>query len=119
MTDLRLKRVYRAARRSDGQRVLVDGIWPRGMSKHRLRLDHWAKDVAPSPELRRWFDHDPEKWDAFRQRYAEELDRRPEAVEDLLARLDDGPVTLLYAAKDEEHNNAVALKPYLETRRQE
>lgn len=112
--DIRVKRAYRAARRSDGARILVDRLWPRGMSKERFRLDHWAKELAPSTGLRNWYDHDPARWDEFRKRYTAELDARPGEVEELLARASEGPVTLLYAAKDEELNNAVALKAYLE-----
>jgi uncharacterized protein YeaO (DUF488 family) len=112
--DIRVKRAYRAARRSDGARVLVDRLWPRGLSKERFRFDHWAKEVAPSTELRHWFAHDPARWAEFRTRYADELDARPEEVKALLALAREGPVTLLYAAKDEELNNAVALKEYLE-----
>lgn len=109
-----MKRAYRAARRSDEARVLVDRQWPRGLSKERFRFDHWAKEVAPSTELRHWFAHDPARWAEFRTRYADELDAQPEVVEALLALAREGPVTLLYAAKNEELNNAVALKEYLE-----
>ncbi len=114
MSDLRVKRAYRAARRSDGKRVLVDRIWPRGLAKDRLRLDAWAKELAPSTDLRAWFGHDPKKWEEFCRRYARELDGKPEEVEALRQSLRDGPVTLVYGAKDEEHNNALALKRYLE-----
>lgn len=114
--DIRVKRAYRAARRSDGFRVLIDRLWPRGLSKDRLRLDLWAKDLAPSTELRRWYGHEPECWEEFTQRYARELDGEPDAVAFLLQRAAEGPVTLLYAAKDETFNNAVALKTYLEDR---
>jgi uncharacterized protein YeaO (DUF488 family) len=114
VSDLRVKRAYRAARRSDGQRVLVDRIWPRGLAKDRLRLDAWEKELAPSAELRAWFGHDPKKWEEFCKRYARELDARTEEVEALRQRLRDGPVTLVYGAKDEQHNNAVALKAYIE-----
>ncbi len=114
--DIRVKRAYRAARRSDGLRVLVDRLWPRGLSRERLRLDLWAKDLAPSPELRRWYGHDPERWAEFNQRYGRELDNQPEAVAALLARAGAGPLTLLYAARNETLNNAVALKTYLERR---
>jgi uncharacterized protein YeaO (DUF488 family) len=112
--DIRVKRAYRAARQSDGARVLVDRLWPRGLSKERFRFDHWAKELAPTTELRHWFGHDPARWDEFRTRYAEELDAQPEAVEALLALARKGPVTLLYGAKDEQFNNAVALEEYLE-----
>lgn len=114
MSELRVKRAYRAARRSDGQRVLVDRVWPRGMAKNRLRLNGWGKELAPSDELRKWFGHDPARWDDFRQRYGRELEDKADEVEALRKRLQDGPVTLVYGAKDEEHNNAVALKDYIE-----
>lgn len=114
MDEFRVKRAYRAARRSDGARVLVDRLWPRGMSKDRLRLTDWIKDLAPSEDLRRWFGHDPDRWETFCDRYAGELDAKPDAVASLRTRAAEGPVTLIYAAKDEAHNNAVALKHYLE-----
>jgi len=114
--DIRVKRAYRAARQSDGQRVLVDRLWPRGLSKDRLRLDHWAKDLAPSAELRNWFNHEPGKWKEFKERYGRELDVRAKIVEALRAHADEGPLTLIYAAKDKACNNAVALKTYLENR---
>ena len=112
--DIRVKRAYRAARRSDGARILVDRLWPRGFSKERFRLDHWAKELAPSTALRHWYNHDPARWEDFKIRYAKELDGQTEAVKALLAAAHEGPVTLLYAAKDETLNNAVALKAYLE-----
>ncbi|MEQ8816684.1 MAG: DUF488 family protein [Thalassobaculum sp.] len=117
MTEpIRTRRVYERCRPEDGSRVLVDRIWPRGISKGNLRLQHWAKEVAPSDELRRWFGHDPERWVEFRRRYAGELDARPEPVAALREWLAYGPLTLLYAARDDRHNNAVALKEYLEAR---
>ncbi len=112
--DIRVKRAYRAARRSDGFRVLVDRLWPRGLARERARLDLWAKDLAPSPELRQWYGHDPARWNDFTQRYRRELDQQPEAVAALLEQARRGPVTLVYAAKDEALNNAQALKAYLE-----
>lgn len=108
----RTKRAYEPPDRRDGVRVLVDRIWPRGRSSAELRIDHWPKDLAPSTALRKWFKHDPRKWDEFRARYAEELDKKPDAVASLLS-LDRGRVTLVYAARDGEHNNAVALAAYL------
>jgi uncharacterized protein YeaO (DUF488 family) len=111
---IRLKRAYDPPAKADGRRVLVDRVWPRGVSKDRLRLDAWLKEAAPSPSLRKWFDHDPAKWNAFKDRYFRELDQRPEAVERLLAICGDGTVTLVFGAKDTRHNNAVALKAYLE-----
>jgi uncharacterized protein YeaO (DUF488 family) len=111
---VKLKRAYDAPTKADGRRVLVDRVWPRGVSKDELRLDEWLKDLAPSAALRAWFGHDPAKWDAFKVRYFRELDERPEAVARLVARRREGTMTLVFAAKDVRHNNAVALKEYLE-----
>lgn len=108
------KRAYDTAFPDDGTRVLVDRFWPRGVSKEDAALDDWLKEVAPSDELRKWFDHDPEKWDEFCRRYYQELDEKDEAIESLRKEAEDGTLTLVYAAKDREHNNAVALKHYLE-----
>lgn len=111
---LQIKRVYDEPSKQDGTRVLVDRVWPRGLSKEKAKVGLWLKDVAPSTELRKWFGHDPDKWEAFRERYFRELDTNPEAVDRLLAEAGCGTVTLVYSAKDEKHNNAVALKAYLE-----
>jgi uncharacterized protein YeaO (DUF488 family) len=111
---LTIKRVYEPFDTRDGTRFLVERLWPRGMKKASLRMDGWLKDVAPSAALRRWFGHDPAKWDAFQRRYAAELDRHPEAWQPMLEAAQHGDVTLLYSAHDTEHNNAVALKVYLE-----
>jgi uncharacterized protein YeaO (DUF488 family) len=108
-----LRRAYDPPGEDDGWRVLVDRIWPRGMKRERLRLDGWEKDAAPSPGLRRWFGHDPAKWPEFRARYFAELDSRPEDLAELRARMRRGPLTLVYAARDREHNHAVALRDYL------
>ncbi|WP_206456232.1 DUF488 domain-containing protein [Aurantimonas marina] len=116
MTSLWLRRAYDAPGQSDGQRILVDRLWPRGVSKDALKLEEWAKEVAPSDALRDWFGHDAARWDEFTQRYTKELDANPEAVEALRDRLAKGRVTLVYAAKDTAHNNAIALKAYLEKR---
>jgi uncharacterized protein YeaO (DUF488 family) len=113
---LRLKRAYEPVSRADGMRVLVERLWPRGVSKAELHLDGWIKDVAPSTELRRWFSHDPEKWPEFRARYFRELDSRPESWRPLLSAVRRRTVTLVYSSHDEEHNNAVALKDYLQTK---
>jgi uncharacterized protein YeaO (DUF488 family) len=112
--NIKLKRAYDAPAKSDGRRVLVDRIWPRGVSKDELRLDDWLKDLAPSARLRSWFGHDPAKWDAFKDRYFRELDERPEAVERLVARSREGTLTLVFGAKDIHHNNAIALREYVE-----
>lgn len=111
--DLRVKRVYDAPAGDDGRRVLVDRVWPRGLSKDKAQLDEWLKDIAPSSSLRKWFGHDPEKWEAFRARYAEELAEKGELVNRLRDMAREGRVTLLFAAKDTEHNNAVALRDHL------
>jgi uncharacterized protein YeaO (DUF488 family) len=111
-----LQRAYDPPAKSGGRRILVDRVWPRGIAKHDLQIDAWLKDLAPSTELRKWFGHDPKKWDEFRKRYARELDQRSEALEELLEKARAGHVTLVFGAKDAEHNNAVALKEHLERR---
>jgi uncharacterized protein YeaO (DUF488 family) len=111
-----LKRAYDPPAKSDGRRILVDRVWPRGIAKNDLRIDAWLKDLAPSTELRKWFGHDPAKWDEFRKRYGRELEQRSEALEELLEKARAGHVTLLFGAKDMAHNNAVALKEHLESR---
>ncbi len=111
-----LKSVYAEPEQSDGARILVDRLWPRGMSRERLQLDGWLKELAPSDGLRRWFGHAPEKWPEFRRRYFIELAAREAPVTELLERIGKGRVTLLFAAKDQEHNNAVALRDYLISR---
>jgi len=111
------KRAYEPASEADGFRILVDRVWPRGVSKTDAGIDVWLKDIAPSSSLRKWFGHDPEKWEDFKIRYFEELDRNPEAVDALRQILDEKKkVTLVYSAKDEAHNNAAALKNYLASR---
>lgn len=109
-----LKRAYATPSRADGFRVLVERLWPRGVSKDNARIDLWPKEVAPSTELRRWFDHDPEKWGEFKRRYFAELDTRPDAVETLVERVRQGPVTFVFASRETRFNNAVALKEYVE-----
>jgi len=111
---IRVKRIYEAASEEDGQRILVDRIWPRGVSKERAAIDLWMKEVGPSTELRRWFSHDEDRWIEFKERYFSELDTRAELVDELRARAQRGSLTLLYSARDEEHNQAVALAEYLE-----
>ncbi|HSH29270.1 MAG TPA: DUF488 domain-containing protein [Thiohalobacter sp.] len=110
---IHLARVYDKDAPKAGALLLVDRIWPRGIKKAELGLDAWVKDVAPSSELRKWFSHDPEKWPEFQRRYRAELDNSAEAVEECLAWCRKGPVTLLYGAKDREHNQAVVLRDYL------
>ncbi len=113
---IQIKRVYDPPAKSDGFRVLVDRVWPRGVGKDKLKLDQWLKDIAPSTELRQWFGHDPEKWDDFRKRYFRELASHGEQVTYLRQKAAEGALTLIFAAKDAQHNNAVALKEYLERR---
>jgi len=110
--DVRIKRVYAPADPGDGQRVLVDRLWPRGVSRAGAAIDLWLLDVAPSTELRTWFGHDDELWDQFKARYEEELDENPH-LPTLLGLADDGPLTLLYGAKNEAHNQAVVLQEML------
>ena len=111
-----LKRAYDAPAEADGLRVLVDRVWPRGVSKEKANLDDWVREVAPSSELRKWFGHDPEKWPEFRKRYFRELDEKKELIDSLLQKIREGRVTLVFGARDEIHNNAVALKEYLQKR---
>ena len=118
IVELRSKRVYLPADETDGNRVLVDRLWPRGLSKEKLGNVAWIKDVAPSDALRKWFGHEPAKWDAFRKRYCAELDANPEGVTALRGALvAKGRNTLLFGTREEEHNNAVALCEYLRAHR--
>ena len=110
---IRLKRAYEEPAPGDGQRLLVDGLWPRGVTKADLQIEAWLKAIAPSTALRKWFGHDPARWDGFRSRYFAELAANAEALSQLRGYLSRGPVTLLYAARDEEHNNSVALRDFL------
>lgn len=112
-TEIRVKRVYDPAERGDGYRVLIDHVWPRGVSKERAALDEWAKELAPSDELRKWFDHRPERFGEFRSRYRSELDQHGTKLEELRGLARKAPVTVLYAARDREHNNAVVLAELL------
>lgn len=114
---IRLERAYDQPSSDGGPRFLVDRIWPRGVSREELELEAWVREVAPSDELRDWFDHDPERWDEFRERYAGELEGKPDSWRPLLDALDEhGRITLVYGAKDREHNNAVALRDFLANR---
>lgn len=112
--SLKIKRVYEDASKSDGFRILVDRIWPRGVSKEEAQVDTWLKDIAPSTELRKWFGHDPEKWGEFQKKFEAEIHDNKAALNQLKEIVKDHPtVTLVYAAKDEEHNNAVVLQKLL------
>jgi uncharacterized protein YeaO (DUF488 family) len=110
---IEIKRVYEPIQEEDGFRVLVDRVWPRGVSKKKLRADLWLKDAAPSPDLRKWFGHDRAKWEEFQQRYFAELDEKPEVIRQLLELAEKQRVTLLFAARDTEYSHAAALKKYL------
>lgn len=111
---IQVRRVYDPPEADDGARVLVDRLWPRGISKERAHLDLWLKDIAPSTALREWFNHDPAKWSVFGERYQAELSANPVAVAQIMALIKQGPVTLLYGARDTEHNEAVVLAAWLD-----
>lgn len=111
---IKIKRVYEPYDPKDGKRLLIDRLWPRGLSKEKAKIDVWLKDIAPRTELRQWFGHDPAKWSEFQKRYRKELDNNTATVTELRNLLKDKPATLVYGAKDEEHNDAVLLKAYLE-----
>jgi len=111
--NIQIKRVYEKSDAKDGFRILVDRLWPRGLTKEKAAADLWLKDIAPSTELRKWFNHDPEKWKEFQKKYQKELQENKEAVSVLKEHLKQGPVTLLYGAKDQEHNEAEVLKNFL------
>ncbi|QIB66488.1 DUF488 domain-containing protein [Kineobactrum salinum] len=114
MTDpIRLKRIYDPSEDEDGARILVDRVWPRGVRKADVKLDWWARELAPSTELRKWFGHDPERWAEFRNSYRDELAQVPETLSKLLNYCRQGPVTLLFGARDREHNQAVVLREVL------
>jgi uncharacterized protein YeaO (DUF488 family) len=111
---IRTKRVYDPPAAADGRRILIDRLWARGLSKAKARVDYWAKTIAPSTALRKWYGHDPDKWPEFRKRYFGELDANPDGVAELRAELGSGTVTLLFSSKETRLNNASALREYLE-----
>jgi len=112
--DIKIKRAYDDAQDSDGFRVLVDALWPRGLSKERAKIDYWARNIAPSDELRKWFNHEPNKWDEFKARYWKELDVKQGDVKEFIMMINEKDrVTLLFSARDRERNNAVALLEYI------
>ena len=115
---IHLKRVYEPALARDGYRILVERLWPRGLTKDKAAIDFWHKDIAPSPELRKWYSHDVSKWERFCQRYRDELNQNPDKVLQLQQAIAAarGPVTFVYAARDEQHNSALVLKAYLKDR---
>lgn len=114
---IRLKRVYEEPSEEDGLRILVERLWPRGLTKEHAAVGLWLKDVAPSPEIRIWFGHDPAKWEEFCKRYWAELEKKQELINLLKQKSKEGTVTFIYAARDEEHNGAVALNAFLEERK--
>jgi uncharacterized protein YeaO (DUF488 family) len=113
---IRVKRVYDKPGKTDGQRILVDRLWPRGLSKERAAVDLWLKELAPSDALRKWYGHDPGRWAEFQRRYAREMEGRAAELEEIRSRSRGSVVTLLFAAADEKRNNAVALLEFLKTR---
>jgi uncharacterized protein YeaO (DUF488 family) len=112
-----LKRAYDEPSKDDGVRILVERLWPRGVSKQKAAIDVWLREIAPSPELRKWYGHDVSKWDEFRRRYRAELDQRGTLIDELKQKLGDGPATFVFAAKDPEHSSALVLKEYVEDRK--
>ena len=110
---IKIKRIYNAPARGDGIRILVDRLWPRGLSKEKAKVDLWLKDIAPTNELRKWYAHDPKKWNEFRKKYFKELGDHKELADLIIKKTTEGPVTLLYSSKEEKINNAVALKEYI------
>ncbi|MEO7264476.1 MAG: DUF488 domain-containing protein [Ferruginibacter sp.] len=111
--ELKIKRVYEKPAKEDGKRILVDRLWPRGLTKEKAGIDIWLKEIAPSTELRKWFNHDPGKWKEFKKRYQQELKKNKEQVSLLNEQHKKGEVTLVYGAKDEEHNEALVLQEWL------
>ena len=116
---LRTKRVYEGSAVADGRRILVDRLWPRGITKEKVNVDFWAKAIAPSNELGKWYGHDPDKWDQFKQRYFHELDANAEAIAELRMHLGSGTVTVIFGSREPRLNNAAALKQYLEASAEE
>ncbi len=114
---LQIKRVYDAPERTDGCRMLVDRMWPRGVSKEKAKIDLWLRDIAPGNELRKWFSHDPEKWSEFRGKYFEQLKEKKDLIDLIRTKTKEGTVTLLYAAKNEKYNNAVCLREFILSRK--
>jgi uncharacterized protein YeaO (DUF488 family) len=115
-TRIHIKRVYDAPTQADGRRILVDRLWPRGLTKEKAKIEYWAKDISPSNELRKWYGHEPGKWEEFKKRYFAELGENKVAVDELLEQMGKGPVTFVYSSTERTINNAEALKIYLEAK---
>ena len=113
---IQLKRVYDAPSKTDGKRLLIERLWPRGIKKTDLKMDDWIKEAGPSTGLRKWFNHDPAKWDGFRQRYFRELEKKPAVWRPILTAIEGGSVSLIYSSHDTQHNNSVALAEFLKTK---
>ncbi len=113
---INIKRIYEPSSQDDGKRILIDRLWPRGLKKEDARIDEWLKEIAPSNELRNWFDHDPNKWEEFKKRFFSELHRKEDLVERIISAARKGTVTLLFGSKEERFNNAVALKEYVDAK---
>lgn len=111
---IKIKRIYDPASADDGQRILIDRLWPRGIKKENAKIDEWLKEIAPSDELRKWFSHDPDKWTEFRKKYRDELRKKQDLVDKLCKEAKNGKITLLFSARDTEFNNAVVLKEVIE-----
>ena len=111
---IQIKRVYEKPTETDGRRILVDRLWPRGLSKEEAKIDLWLKEIAPSSELRRWYQHDPKKWIKFKNRYTSELKSNPNEVDKIIEEVNAGSVTFLYSSKEQQLNNAIVLKEYIE-----
>ena len=116
---IKIKRIYEMSTQDDGFRILVDRLWPRGLSKDNAKVDLWLKEIAPSNDLRKWYAHDPKKWGEFKKKYFKELDLKKELVNLILKKIKEGKVTLLFGAREEKFNNAVTLKEYIETKTKE
>jgi len=114
---IKLKRAYDPPSKSDGQRILVERLWPRGVSKEKANVQLWLKEIAPSAELRKWYKHDVSKWEEFQRRYRDELGKKGEMIKEIEGMAAKGPVTFVYAARDESHNSALVLKRYIESRK--
>jgi uncharacterized protein YeaO (DUF488 family) len=113
--NIKIKRAYEQPNKDDGVRILVDRLWPRGLTKDKASVDLWLKDIAPSTELRKWFAHDPDKWKRFHGRYETEIRHKPDLIKVLKQKVSEGTITLVYGARDEKHNEAMVLKRFLES----